>query len=184
MLNRSISSFFVAAGAIICAATWNPPASAQSAVTTIGASDAALCYEDARASVTQSTEHCDDALEDGLIERDHVATLVNRGIILNRAGRYSAAIADFDAALKRDGRLAEAWLNRGNSMLLTRRADDAIFDYERALEFGLRQAHLAWYNIGLAHEAKGDAAKARGAYAKSIEIAPGFELARRKLAEA
>ena len=161
-----------------------PAASAQLSVTTIGATNAQACYEDAR-GMTSDAARCDEALEeDALSPKDRQATLVNRGIIHNRAGRYEKALADFDAALDRDPALAEAWLNRGNTLLLTGRADAAIENYQAALDNGIGAAAIAWYNIGLAYEAKDDAAKAREAFTKALEIDPAFALARDKLAGA
>jgi tetratricopeptide (TPR) repeat protein len=157
-------------------------AQAQMSVSTFGATDARLCYEQAAEAVVASTENCDEALrETGMTKRDRMATLVNRGIILNRTGRYDDALADFGAALDRDSTLAEAYLNRGNTYFLMRRFDDAIADYETSLDNNLGKAHVAWYNIGLAYEAKKDAVKAREAFRTSLSIAPDFAPAQAKL---
>ncbi len=157
-------------------------AHAQMSVSTFGATDARLCYEQAAEATVASTDDCDKALrEAGLTKRDRIATLVNRGIILNRAGRFDEALADFGKALDSDAGLAEAYLNRGNTYFLMRRYDEAIVDYERSLDNGLGKSHVAWYNIGLAHEAKKDAVKAREAYRTSLSIAPDFGPAQKKL---
>lgn len=155
---------------------------AQMAVSTFGATDARLCYEAAADEHDTSVETCDDALRDSAMTvRDRLATLVNRGIILNRAGRYQEALDDFGAALDRDGNLAEAYLNRGNTYYLIRQYDDAIDDYEAALDAGLSKSHVAWYNIGLAQEAKKDPVKAKEAYRMALEINPYFGPAQSKL---
>ena len=92
------------------------PAAAQMSVTTIGATDAVSCYENARDDFSRNTDPCDDALADNVMSRsDRKRTLVNRGIILNRAGNVGAAVSDFNDALAIDGALGEAFLNRGNS---------------------------------------------------------------------
>lgn len=158
-------------------------ASAQMAVTTFGASDASNCYQDAANGYSTGTDDCDRALGAPMSERDRVATLVNRGVILNRAGRYDDARRDFDAALERDAATPEAWLNRGNSLLLQNRPDAAIADYEKALDNGLAESHIAWHNIGLAYYAKADLVKAREAFRKALEIMPGFKDSEDKLAE-
>lgn len=158
-------------------------ASAQMAVTTFGATDASSCFRDASGGYATGTDDCDKALGGPLSERDRIATLVNRGVILNRAGRYDDAIEDFNAALDRDGATPEAYLNRGNSLLLQNKPDAAIADYQNALDNGLGDSHIAWHNIGLAYYAKADLVKAREAFRKALEIMPGFKDSEDKLAE-
>lgn len=158
-------------------------AAAQMAVSTFGTTDAQGCFLDAADGVTRGTDRCDKALGEPLAERDMVATLVNRGVVLNRAGRYDEAVRDFDAALTRDPSVPEAMLNRGNSRLLQNRPDDAIADYEAALDNGLAEAHVAWHNIGLAWYSKANLVRARAAFRKALEIRPGFADSVAKLAE-
>ncbi len=158
------------------------PAAAQMSISTFGATDAQGCFEDAQSQTTISADRCDAALRGTpLTKRDRLATLVNRGIIHNRAGRLDAALADFNAALEGDAALGEAFLNRGNAQFLLRKFDLAIADYEKSLESGLSKPWIAWYNIGLAREALKDARGARTAYERALEINPDFGLAKRKL---
>ena len=158
------------------------PAAAQMSVSTFGATDAQGCYEDALSEATTSVDRCDAALRgQPLTKRDRLATLVNRGVIQNRAGRLDAALADFNAALEGDSALGEAFLNRGNAQFLLGKYDLAIADYERSLETDLSKPWVAWYNIGLAREAQKDARGARTAYERALEANPDFGLARKKL---
>jgi tetratricopeptide (TPR) repeat protein len=155
---------------------------AQMSVSTFGATDAQLCYEAAADDFASNTDDCDEALKGGtMTARDRIATYVNRGIILNREGRLEEALADFDTALEKDGEVAEAFLNRGNTYFLMRRYDEAIADYEASLRYDLGKAHVAWYNIGLAQEAKRDDVKAKDAYRAALEINPEFGPAQKKL---
>ena len=157
-------------------------AAAQMSVTTIGATDAAACYQNAQDEFSQDTTYCDIALTNGATTRaDRKKTLVNRGVIYNRAGALDKAIADFNAALDIDDDLAEAFLNRGNSYFLMSRFDDALADYHRALELDVSKPWAAWYNIGLVYAAKKQPDKAREAYEKALEINPNFTLARDKV---
>jgi tetratricopeptide (TPR) repeat protein len=159
-------------------------ATAQMAVTTFGATDAQRCYEAARDSITTDVSDCDEALKlEALSARDRTATFVNRGVVLNRAGRLDDALADFNAALEKDAELAEAFLNRGNTYFLMRRYDEALADYESSLKYDLTKAHVAWYNIGLVHETRNDPVKAREAYRMALELNPDFGMARAKLGE-
>lgn len=168
---------------LFCAAmTAAAPAAAQMSISTFGATDAQGCFEDARSDVTTTVDRCDAALRgQTLTKRDRLATLVNRGIVLNRAGRLDDALADFNAALEKDPSLGEAWLNRGNAQYLRGQYDLAIADYEKSLETDLSKPWVAWYNIGLAREALKDARGARTAYERALEINPDFSLAKEKL---
>jgi len=158
------------------------PASAQMSVTTIGASDAAECFQHANNDWETSTTPCDIALRDGATtRRDRKKTLVNRGIIHNRNGAVSSAFADFNAALEIDDDLAEAYLNRGNSWFASNNFDNALSDYEHALALDVAQPWAAWYNIGLVHDARKERDEARAAYKRALELKPDFTLAQQKL---
>ena len=163
---------------------WSSNAAAQVAITTIGATDAAACYENARNDFASDTRPCDKAIAAAITtRRDKMKTFVNRGIIHNRNGAIQSAIADFNAAINMDDQLAEAFLNRGNSYYLASRFNDALSDYEHSLSLGVNKPWAAWYNIGLVYDAKKNPEKARAAYEKSLELNPNFTLARLKLEE-
>ncbi|WP_428409223.1 tetratricopeptide repeat protein [Hyphococcus sp.] len=157
-------------------------ASAQMSVTTIGATDAVSCYENARNDFSRDSDPCDKALKDNAMSRaDRKKTLVNRGIIYNRTGEVGAAIDDFNTALDLDGSLGEAYLNRGNSYYLMQRYDDALADYEQSLGFDLNKPWAAWYNIGLAYDAQKLPEKAKEAYQTALNLNPDFTQAQQKL---
>lgn len=158
------------------------PAAAQLSVSTFGATDASSCYENARSDFSDDVRPCDKALASPETTRlDRKKTLVNRGIIHNREGRVSAAIDDFNAALEIDGELGEAFLNRGNSYYLAQRYDEALADYRRSLDMDINKPWAAWYNIGLAYDAKKQPDKAREAYQKALDANPDFTQAQQKL---
>ncbi len=158
------------------------PSRAQMSVTTFGATDAQECFKNASRESNRDTTPCDDALRGYLGSADRQATLVNRGIILNRLGRLMEAREDFNAALATNSALPEAYLNRGNTYYLAGRDDQAIRDYELSLQYGVSEPWSAWFNIGLAYESKGDREKAREAYQKALDLSPGFTQAQAKLA--
>lgn len=157
------------------------PTFAQMSVTTFGATDAVLCFQNAAEDSSRDSAPCDAALRTPLTTDDRKKTFVNRGIIRNREGRLMDAMEDFNAALAIDGGLAEAFLNRGNSYYLGGRYEQSISDYEESLWLGVRKPWAAWYNIGLAKDALKDAPGAREAYQKALEINPDFYQARQKL---
>lgn len=157
-------------------------AAAQLSVTTIGATDAAACYENARDMLTEDTRPCDLALDDHkTLSVDRKKTLVNRGIILNRRGDYNEALADFNAAIEIDETIAEAYLNRGNTWFFAGRLDDAVADYEKALALDVAKPWAAWYNIGLVHDARNQTEQAQAAYRKALDLNPDFYLAQQKV---
>lgn len=175
---RCMTRLSIFAAAALVAA----PSSAQVAVSTFGDTKARACYEDAFEGVARSTASCDEALRDGgLTARDETATLVNRGVIYTRMGEADLALADFDEALRRSPRLGEAMLNRGNAIFLKGDYDGAIAEYRRALDAGTSKPHIAWFNIGLAEEARNDQDAARAAFEKALELNPDFSLARARL---
>jgi len=172
----------ITTGLVCVLFTLSTSAMAQMSVTTIGATDALACYENARNEFSGDTGPCDKALVDNAMSRgDRKKTLVNRGIILNREGEVGAAISDFNNALDIDGGLGEAYLNRGNSYYLMRRYDDALTDYRQSLDFELSKPWAAWYNIGLAYDAQKMSEKAKEAYQTALDLNPNFTQARDKI---
>ncbi|MFN0024166.1 MAG: tetratricopeptide repeat protein [Parvularculaceae bacterium] len=171
---------YLIALAVVALASAN--AHAQLAITTFGATEAQACYDDARSDSVTSIDNCDAALGgQALTKRDRLATLVNRGIIHNRAGRLTDALADFNTAIDADASLGEAYLNRGNARFLAGQYDLAVADYETSIDTEISKPWVAWYNIGLAREAQKDARAARTAYERSLEINPEFGPAKKKL---
>jgi tetratricopeptide (TPR) repeat protein len=158
-------------------------AAAQAASTVFGSGDAQECFEGARfGSGSIGEEACNRALREGtLTSRDRAATLVNRGIVYNRTGRFDQAVGDFDAALKIDPRLGEAYLNRGNSRFLQKRMADAKTDYDKAIELESRDLHAAYFNRGLVHEVLQDSDAARADFEAALRIKPDFVAAKAKL---
>ena len=129
-----------------------------------------------------SLDHCDAALKDRtLFKKDRIATLINRGILFNHRGDYTAAIADFEAALALDPEASAAYVNRGNSYVSTQRFDLAIEDYTTALQMNPRDPYIAHYNRGLANEAKRDAALAFADFVRATELRPGWERAEKRV---
>jgi len=167
--------------ASICAAA---DAAAQMSISTIGATDARACYKNATDEFSEDLLNCNDALDDRALSRvDRKKTLVNRGIILNRRGDYNEALADFNAAIDIDSKLAEAYLNRGNTWFYAGRLDDALADYEKSLELDVAKPWAAWYNIGLARDAQKKPAEAQVAYRKALDLNPDFYLAQQKVSD-
>ena len=143
-----------------------------------GNTDAGLCYNAAEMTGVSagSLNHCDAALKDRtLSEKDRIATLVNRGILLNHRGDYTAAIADFEAALALDPEVSAASVHRGNAYFSTEQIDLAIDDYSASLQMNPRNPYIAHYNRGVANEAKKKTKLAFADFVRVTELRPGWE---------
>jgi tetratricopeptide (TPR) repeat protein len=157
---------------------WAAHAQRDNSIITFGSTDAELCYGAAEMAAVSagSLDHCDAALKDRtLFKKDRITTLVNRGILFNHRGDYTAAIADFEAALALDPEASAAYVNRGNTYFSTQQFDLAIDDYSTSLQMNPRNPHLAHYNRGLVNEAKREEKLAFADFVRVTELRPGWE---------
>ncbi|MEM1019502.1 MAG: tetratricopeptide repeat protein [Sphingomonadales bacterium] len=133
-------------------------------------------------SARKDLDLCSQALTSGTLTGKNVpATYVNRGIIFMRMERYKDAIADYEQALDIDPALAEAKINMGAALIGLRRYASAIAYLEEGLTETPISPHVAYYNLGIAHELIGDFQSARAHYSSALEIAPEWTPALRKL---
>ena len=165
---------------ILCLAAASP---SQAAVSVFGTSLARECFENAQLGTsTSGIDSCDKALkQEQLTPGDRAATLVNRGIILNRARKLDAALADFSAALKLRPELGEAHLNRGNTYFFRREFESALGDYTQAIEQETSDLHVAYFNRALVHEVMKDYDAARADLAQALSLSPNFLQATQRL---
>lgn len=99
-------------------------------------------------------------------------TKVSEGRRQTRAGEHAAAISTYDAAIALDPGLARAWSERGYAKLLAGDLVGARADLEHALPLDDGQVYQAsiHYNLGLVAEREGDAAEAKAAFERSLEL--------------
>lgn len=155
------------------------------AVLTIGSGPAVSCYEAARDDRADSyaLRECNSAVESDMLTRnDRAATRVNRGIIYINRRNPAAALADFDAAIAMAPDLGEAHINRGAALLLERDYLGAIEAITHGLALNPEEPFKAYFNRGLAHEARGDVRAAYADYRQAQELAPEWQPAQRELA--
>ena len=163
-----------AAAAALAAGT----APAQATVFTVG-SLAATCYQ---ASLSHTVRYaaladCTRALdEEPLSAGDHVATLVNRGIVRMNLGDLPGADRDFDAALAMDRNEPEAWLNKGLLRLRQNQPEAAMPLIEHAMAARTIRPALAMYARGIANEQLGHLKQAYADLVRARELAPGWPL--------
>ncbi|WP_448585174.1 tetratricopeptide repeat protein [Thermaurantiacus sp.] len=165
------------AGALLVLAGAAGPAEA--AITVIGGGLARECYLAAefRRETSMALQVCDRALaEEPLKRRDRAATFVNRGIVHMQARNFARALADYDAALRLEPRLAEAHVNRGIALLYRGGADrEAVEALSTGLELGPARPEVAYYSRAVAWEALGDARAAYEDYQAAAAAKPGWE---------
>lgn len=170
---------------LACLCTALPLSAAQGAVLTVGGPLSHLCYEAALGgdSTATSLEGCTRALEEeSLTSTDRAATYVNRGILFMDAGHYADADADFDTALRLDGRLPDGWLNKGFLRLRSGDGRDALPLIQKGIDSGASNHALAIFARGVAHEQMGDFSLAYADLKNAQRMAPGWSLPREYLA--
>ena len=168
---RVIPGFLVAAALI--GAT---PALAATSI--IGSSNGRNCYEAAEfgKSIRAGLEACNTALEqDALSSNDRAATLVNRGIVQMQAKNHTAAIADYDAAIRLRPATAEAYVNKAIALLHLGGHDaEAVALLSEGLSRNPARPEVAYYTRGIANELVGATREAYEDFAKAVELAPNW----------
>jgi tetratricopeptide (TPR) repeat protein len=130
---------------------------------------------------------CDRALAQRIPDMQlRQAMLLNRGITHARRNEAEAALADFDAVIAMNEEHAEAWLNRGVTLMMLDNFGPAVVAFTEALSLGVQEPHLAYYNRAAAREALNDLRGAYEDYSTALEIAPDWGQAdaeRRRVAQ-
>lgn len=162
-----------------------------SAILTIGQNASADCAQAAESlsrdralpsGAQNALAACDQALNGNLSAQDRTATLVNRGALEAASNRTMAALADFDAALKRDPRLADVYVDRGAALLRAARYVEARADFDRAIQMSAKSVVAAYFNRGMANEKAGDLNAAYRDYQHTQALAPDFAPVQKELA--
>jgi tetratricopeptide (TPR) repeat protein len=118
----------------------------------------------------------------GLRKADLIATYVNRGILYVAMEDYKKAARDYNKAIKLSDNVAEAYVNRGNLWFMAKRYTEAINDYDKSLSAGLKQAHIALLNRGMAYESLGRLSEAQQSYLAALERVEDWSEATSRLA--
>ena len=148
--------------------------------------DAVACFRaaDAETPRPDAVDTCSKALRArDLTQHDHMATLVNRGIVQFRIERFDAAIADFDAAMQMEANQPDAMINRGITMLAAGQDIDSSLRFiVEGLERGPQRPWVGYYGRAVANELAGRDAAAYRDYRRASEMRPGWALPRAALA--
>lgn len=105
----------------------------------------------------------------------------NRGVLLFAQGTTAEALSDFEQAIRVDGNLAQAHINRGYVLLGMRRWEDSIAAFDKGIELGAAELPKAHYNRGIAHEELGHVREAYQDYLKASELDPLYEEPKQEL---
>jgi tetratricopeptide (TPR) repeat protein len=112
---------------------------------------------------------------------DLPGTLVNRGVVYIRRGRYSLALPDLDAALALNPRLGDAYVNRGAALIGMRRFAEGIDNINRGLPLGPDEPEKAYYNRAVAEDLLDDEAAAYFDYLKASQLKPDWDPPKQEL---
>ena len=151
---------------------------AQAAVSIIGGGMGHACYKAAEvnAPLRPSIATCSAALDqETQSSHDRASTFVNRGIIYMQARNITAALADYDAALRIDPELAEAYINKGIALVnLGGRDAEAVELLTKGLDRKPLHPEVAFYTRAVAHEMIGATREAYEDYRQAAELAPAW----------
>ncbi|HEX4158294.1 MAG TPA: hypothetical protein VHY79_07445 [Rhizomicrobium sp.] len=171
---------FVAVSAACFAAS-----GAWAAVTVLGNGAAHSCFQFAEfgGNTTDAVTTCDFALDQTTLSvKDRAATFVNRGILRARRDDSEGALADYNHGIVLNPALGEAYVDRGAVMIVLKRYDDALTDFDKGISLGANRLEIAYYDRAIVDEALGNIRAAYQDYKKAAEIQPGFRLATEQLA--
>ncbi len=127
--------------------------------------------------------YCTAAFESfGMSARDTAGTFVNRGVLHHAENSYDLALADFDAAIGLDERLAEAHVDRGLTLIATERWADSIAAFNRGIALQADQPARVYYYRGVAFEEVENLRGAYDDYVKASELSPEWDEPRLQLA--
>jgi tetratricopeptide (TPR) repeat protein len=155
------------------------------ASTVIGGGNARGCYEAAEfnQSVKVGLAVCNAAInEDAMAMGQRASTYVNRGIVHMHARNLTAAIADYDAALRLNANLAEAHVNKGIALVhLGGRDQDAVNSLTKGLEENPSRPEIAYYTRAIAYELIGKTREAYEDYKAAVALKPDWAEASEQL---
>jgi Tfp pilus assembly protein PilF len=166
---------------------------AHAADTTIGKTPAAKCFNAAQAVSLpgnalpdvldkDALSNCAEALSNKMTAKDRIATLVNRGTIEAASGDVTSSLADYDAALAMNPKMADIFINRGTALMRAARYDEARASFDEAVLLGGTNTYVAYFNRAMAEEKVGNINGAYQDYKLALAMAPNYQPAKKELA--
>jgi tetratricopeptide (TPR) repeat protein len=106
---------------------------------------------------------------------DRAGSYNNRGVLHFTQNNFALALADFEAAIRLNDKLALAHANRGYALAAQQRWAESIESFDRGLALGTTEAARAHFNRAIAYEELGDLRAAYQDYLRASELAPDWE---------
>jgi tetratricopeptide (TPR) repeat protein len=104
-------------------------------------------------------------------------TFLNDGAVALQKGSFDRAIESLNTSLQYNANEPKSHYYLAIAYNGKKDSDNAITSANKAIELGLENAGDAWFEIGKANEAKGDAAAACEAY-KKVTTGPNIQAAK------
>jgi tetratricopeptide (TPR) repeat protein len=102
---------------------------------------------------------------------DQAINFYNRGLDYYAKGDHAREIADFEAAIRMDPKMFDAYDDRGNVYYSERDYGRAVADYSVAIKLNPGDAR-AYYNRGIASKDQGDRERAFADFTSAIRLDP------------
>ena len=156
---------------------------AQGAVSVYANNQGRDCYIAAKFGdkLRRGVEDCTAAMAPGLPKHDIAGMLVNRGVIHLSYARYALAIDDFNASIKLDATIGDAYVNRGAALIALKKYAEGRADIDKGLPLAPDEPQKAYYNRGLADDYMDDERAAYFDYLKASQLDPDWDLPKKEL---
>ncbi|HZC17439.1 MAG TPA: tetratricopeptide repeat protein [Caulobacteraceae bacterium] len=162
------------------------PSQAKAAVTVLDAGGfASQCFHAAKygGDIQAGIADCNRAIvNETLSDRNRAGTYVNRGVLYLFLEDYVSAQRDFEASVKLDPTLGEAYVNLGGVKIAQHQYAAGIADIDRGLALGPEEPEKAYFNRALADEGLDNIKAAYFDYSKAANLKPTWAPPRTELA--
>jgi tetratricopeptide (TPR) repeat protein len=181
--NATVFRCAIAAGLVSLVAVGLAGRPARAAVSVYSNNQARDCYIAAKFGDKQrrGVADCTAALVMGLSKHDVAGMLVNRGVIYLGYTRYGLAVDDFNASIKLDATIGDAYVNRGAAEIALKKYAEGRADIDKGLPLGPDEPQKAYYNRGLADEYLDDEKAAYFDYLKASQLDPDWDAPKKEL---
>jgi len=184
LLLASVSAVLLAAYAAAPTASAAPTPAPQTITYEAATAQLSQAFKDQRnGDYAAAIRGYGEALKGPLSDKIRVAAIYNRALAYHQSGNPALAIHDYSAALLLNPELAHAYYGRANAMREIGQYVSALADYQKSAQYKYPHAHLPRFGQALTYELLNRPLSAEKLLEETLQIAPDFAPARRKLAE-